>query len=154
MVLLVFWLTNRSKPKRQEVAKAPAAPLKGRPIAGSVNVVLGSAPKSQNVALNSLTTASAWTLAQDGDALPKLTDDDDPAQKPEGTVLAKVTLDDRRRMTVNLEPDVLFEGLVGANAKESTNRKLVIAPGERLACRVRSATSAKEPVRLELIYKA
>jgi hypothetical protein len=153
LVLLVVWLVNRSKPRRQEVAKPAGAPVKGRPIPGSVSLVIGSAPKSQNVALNSLTTASAWTLAQDGDALPKLTDDDDPAQKPEGTVLAKMTLDERRRLTVNSEPDVLFEGLVGSNAKESTNRKLLIAPGERLACRVRSATAAKEPVRLELIYK-
>lgn len=153
VVLLVFWLTNRSKPRRQEVAKPAAPPGKGRPIAGSVNLVVGSAPKSQNVALTSLTTASAWTLAQDGDALPKLTPDDDPAQKPEGTVLAKVDIDDRRRLTVTSEPDVLFENLVGSNAKESTNRKLLVAPGERLACRVRSATTAKEPVRLELIYK-
>ena len=153
LVLLVFWLMNRSKPRRQEVAKPAAAPAKGRPIPGSVTLVIGAAPKSQNVALNSLTTASAWTLAQNGDALPKLTPDDDPAQKPEGTVLARVDIDDRRRMAVNAEPDVLFEGLVGANAKESTNRRLLIAPGERLACRVRSATTAKEPVRLELIYK-
>lgn len=139
-------LASRKKPGQGAATSAPAK--KGRPLPGSVTAVIGSAPGETRVPLKSLTTASQWTLFQGEGNTPSLTDKEEVS----GTRLGTVLFDEKGRLTVRAEGDTTFLDLKGINVAASNSRQLVIAPGDRLVCRVSSAASSRPPSRLELIY--
>jgi hypothetical protein len=140
----VLWLLLGRKPAAEKTTAA--APPKGRPLPGSVLAVIGTAPAVVRVTLSPLTTESRWHLAFDGGAL-KLSE-----EAPEGAV-AQLYLDDRRRLAVKAEGDTILRDQVGHQTDGSTDRLLLLAPGGHVVCRVTSAGTAREPVRLELTYQ-
>lgn len=146
IAIIAAILASRKKPAPGSTTPSPAK--KGRPLPGAVTAVIGSAPGETRVPLKSLTTASQWTLYQGEGNLPSLTDKEEVS----GTRLGTVLFDEKGRMTVRAEGDTTFLDLKGINVAASNSRQLVIAPGDRLVCRVSSAASSRPPSRLELIY--
>lgn len=145
--VLVLWLRNRG-PRAEAPAEKPEGPEKGRPIPGSVKATVGSAPAATTVTLSPLTTASRWTLVREDGAPPVLSD----ADEPPGVKLARLAVNDKRRLTLEAEGDVLFQNVAGIKADAANPRQLVLAPGDHLVCRVTPASTAQQPVRLELTY--
>jgi hypothetical protein len=137
----------RKKPDSEE--KKPAGPAKGKPLPGSIRATLGTAPQSKVVTLSPLTSVSKWALLLGPDQRPTLTDE----EKPEGTPLAKVSLDERRRLVLEAETDVLFQNVAGIKADAANPRQLVLMPGDHLVCRVANASAVTQPLRLELMYQ-
>lgn len=140
-------LLLRKKPDAEE--KKPAGPAKGKPLPGSIRATLGTAPNSKVVTLSPLTTVSRWALLIGTDQRPVLTDE----EKPEGVPLARVSLDERRRLVLEGEPDVLFQNVAGIKADAANPRQLILTPGDHLVCRVANASAATQPLRLELMYQ-
>jgi hypothetical protein len=144
--ILAWLLTRRKKP---ETAAKPEPAVKGRPIPGSIKATVGSAPNSKTVNLQQLTSASSWALVQDGDARPELVED----EEPQGTKLARLSFDERRRLTLEAEADVVFQSVTGIKPDAANPRRLVLGPGDHLVCRVAKSTAAGQPARLELMYQ-
>lgn len=143
---IVWWLLTRKKgePKPEEVKPV----VKGRPLPGAIKATIGSAPNSTIVTLDKLTSASRWTLVQDG-ARPALSEEEEPT----GTKLARLALDEKRRLTLDAEGDTVFQSVTGVKADAGNPRRLVLAPGDHLVCRVAAASTVRDPVRLELMYQ-
>ncbi|MCC2671151.1 MAG: hypothetical protein K0Q72_3622, partial [Armatimonadetes bacterium] len=118
-------LLLRKKPDQEP---KPAAVPQGKPVPGSIHATLGSAPNSKNVTLSPLTTASRWILLLDPTNRPVVTED----EKAEGTRLARITIDDRRRLVLEGETDVLFQNVAGIKADAANPRQLLLAPGDHL----------------------
>jgi len=147
LVALVWWLRNRppAPPKKEEPAAPPAK--KGRPLPGSVGVVVGTAPREARTTLKPLTTAGRWAVVREGEGA-KLVEEEAAADV---SPLARVGLDERGRLRVDAEADTVFTELKGINVAASSNRQLLLAPGDRLVCRL--VAPGGEPVRLELVYQ-
>lgn len=137
----------RKKPTGDE-PKA-TGPVKGKPLPGSIRATLGTAPQSKIVTLSPLTSVSKWALLIGPDQRPTLTD----AEKPEGIPLAKVSLDERRRLVLEAETDVLFQNVAGIKADAANPRQLILMPGDHLVCRVANASAVTQPLRVELMYQ-
>lgn len=143
----VAWLLFRPKGKPQEAVEK-AAPA-GRPLPGAVNATIGSAPRESKSSFTKLTSASRWTLLREGDGVPTLTD----AEDAPGARLAVLSFEPRGRLQLAAEGDTLFHDIKGIDITACTNRLLLVAPGDRIVCRVASAASAQDPVRVELSYQ-
>jgi hypothetical protein len=137
----------RKKPSDEE--KKPAGPAKGKPLPGSIRATLGTAPNSKLVTLSPLTSVSRWALLLGTDQKPLLTDE----EKPEGTPLARLSLDERRRLILEAEPDVLFQNVAGIKADAANPRQLILTPGDHLVCRAANASAVTQPLRVELMYQ-
>lgn len=145
VLAIVFLLLRNKKPapaKKEE-------PRRGRPLPGSITLVLGAAPYESRLPLRGLTTASAWALVLDDKQEPALIAEE---EKPEGTRLASARMDEKGRLEVKSEGDATFLELKGVNTAACNSRLLVVAPEERLACRLSSA-HLKAPARMEWIYR-
>ena len=146
VVAVVIYLLTRKKPDGEP---KPAAAAQGKPVPGSIQATLGSAPNSKNFALSPLTTISKWWLLVDPTGKPLLTED----EKAEGTRLARVSIDDRRRVVLEGEPDVLFQNVAGIKADAANPRQLLLAPGDHLMCRAVNASAVTQPLRVEIRYQ-
>jgi hypothetical protein len=73
-------------------------------------------------------------------------------EKAEGTRLARISIDDRRRVVLEGEPDVLFQNVAGIKADAANPRQLALAPGDHLVCRAINASAASQPLRIEVRY--
>lgn len=155
LLLLVAgaWLLSRRKP----TAKAPLADqeqrLAGAPIAGAVEMILGSEPHS----LAPLTTRSEWFIVAEKSGLrlhDEQTDRDEKSEKADAAPPRVITLhfDERRRLCAQAEGLTQFHDINPVNVRESSSRRLVVAPGERLFCRVVTGETA-ERTRLELVFR-
>ena len=142
---LIVWGVMRAqanpKPPVSAAKQEKAVPL-GKPLPGAIEVVVGPKPQT----LQPLTTLSKWVLTRTEAGL--LISEE---EKAEGTLLAKLVLDEQKRLAVQAEAETQFTQIQGSNLKDSNNRLLLLAPGERLFCRVQTA-DVSTPARLELIY--
>jgi hypothetical protein len=145
----VIALLMRGRGKRPDEAAVPAPVPKGKPLPGSVKAIIGSAPHSQTVTLTPLTTASRWSLAEDADGKAVLSEEEEPG----GTRLARVSIDDRRRLALEADGDAVFQNVSGAKPDGANPRRLMLAPGDHLVCRIASASTTRPPTRLELMYQ-
>ena len=143
---VIIWLLTR---KKRDSEPKPAAAVQGKPVPGSIQATLGSAPNSKTFALSPLTTISKWSLLVDPTGKPLLTED----EKAEGTRLARVTIDDRRRVVLEGEPDVLFQNVAGIKADAANPRQLLLVPGDHLMCRAVNASAVSQPLRVEIRYQ-
>lgn len=167
IAVAAYLLTRKPKPApAKERADEPKPVPAGRPLPGALKASVGA----QEVDLKPLTTASRWELVRRGDAvsleplpsLPDLSTPEHPNTRtpdtapptpiPEGTVLASLSFDERGRLRVEASGDTQFVEIQPATLKDSTNRLLHLAPGERMFCRLISADSSAR-VRLELHYQ-
>jgi hypothetical protein len=148
IVALVWYLKNRTPAPPQEEKPKVVAP-KGRPLPGAIAAVLGAAPNDRRVTLKPLSTLSEWALTRAGEAAPQLSPPDQVTGKP----LARVTFDDRGRMRLQAEGDGTFQGVIGIKADAGNPRLLVLAPGERLVCRLASTAAPGTATRIELSYQ-
>ncbi|MGV3721918.1 MAG: hypothetical protein ACO1SX_13475 [Actinomycetota bacterium] len=142
---IIYLVTRKKHPEEPKAA----GPARGKPVPGSVRATLGTAPQSKQVTLTGLTTISRWTLLTGEDGRLNLSDE----PKPAGTPLARVSIDDRRRLVLETEPDVLFQNVTGIKADAANPRQLVLAPGDHLVCRVANASAVTQAQRLELRYQ-
>lgn len=142
---IVYFLTRKKQPEEPKAA----GPARGKPAPGSIRATLGTAPQSKQVTLTGLTTISRWTLLTGEDGRLALSDE----PKPAGTPLARVSIDDRRRLVLETEPDVLFQNVTGIKADAANPRQLTLAPGDHLVCRVANASAVTQAQRLELRYQ-
>jgi hypothetical protein len=132
--------------------KSPAVPPKtapaGRPLPGSVAVTLGAAPNHQELKLQKLTTASRWFLSRGEDGMISLVDE--PAAG--AASVAVLSIGEKNRLQLAAEGDTQFHEIRGTNIQGSNSGLLTLQPGDILACRVASATTAGKPVPLKLSY--
>jgi len=155
----IFLMTRKPKPApATEQAEKPEPRPAGRPLPGVVKGSIGA----QELELQPLTTASKWALVRSGEAV-TLQDLQEPAEPPapdtehrtptpEGMVLANLSFDERGRLRVEAAGDAQFVEIQPATLKDSSNRLLSLAPGERMFCRIVSAGSSAK-VRFELHYQ-
>jgi len=142
---IIYFLTRKKEPAEPKVV----GPARGKPVPGSIRATLGTAPQSKQVTLTGLTTISRWTLLTGEDGRLNLSDE----EKPAGTPLARVSIDDRRRLVLETEPDVLFQNVTGIKADAANPRQLILTPGDHLVCRVANASAVTQAQRLELRYQ-
>ncbi len=140
----IYFLT-RKKPRGE--ATAQAAPGKGRPVAGRIQATLGTAPAAVRTELKPLTTASQWTLVQDGDGRPALMDD-----QPEGARLAGLRMSEQGRLLLEAEPDVAFQQVQGVRPDTGNPRLLTLRVGDHLVCRIAAVSTTRPPLRCEIVY--
>jgi hypothetical protein len=140
----------RGTTDRPPAPRAAAVPA-GKPLPGALEVVLGT----KSSVLQPLTTLSHYTLLHDGDALAlreeKPEGETRDGESPKGTPVAALSFDTKGRLRAEAGTGAQFVEIRGTNVGASNPRSLVLAPGERILCRVASADSPN-PARLELVY--
>ena len=160
---LIAYLLTRPKTSRADVGKPAVAETKpaGKPIAGTLEISLGAkSPQS----LENLNTESRWNLFQTAEGVLRLEDADKQrknetkqtaATYAEGKnetekKVAALSFDAQKRLQVQTEPAAQFRDIKGS-ASASSNRTLIVSPGETAICRL-DAGSDPAP-RLELQFK-
>lgn len=150
--IIAALLAMRRKPSSAKPTEAPKPAPKGQPLPGEVQATVGTAPRAVQSKLEKLTTESRWALTANGADLPALVPVPEDGSAPAGTVLARVGFENRK-LRVEAEGDTLFDKPVGTNPAASGPRKLLLAPGERVLCQVKSSTQAGAGTRFELHYR-
>lgn len=150
--IIAALLAMRRKPSTAKPKEAPKPVPKGQTLPGEIQATVGTAPRAVQLKLEKLTSARLWALIANGADLPNLVEMPEDGSAPSGTMLARVGFEDRK-LRVDAVGDTLFEKPMGTNPTASGPRKLLLAPGERVLCQVKSSTQAGVGTRLELHYR-
>ncbi|HLJ57252.1 MAG TPA: hypothetical protein VKT77_19605 [Chthonomonadaceae bacterium] len=128
-----------------------AAPM-GRPIPGSLTVLIGAAEQT----LQPLTASSKWLLQRDETGAVTLADAAPDVAAPSGgpsagTAIARLEFAENRDLRVSADSGAQFTDLNGPDPARLDSRTLTIAPGTKTFCRIVPAGSTSK-TRLEVVY--